>query len=316
MNGMRIESTCVFGSRARRSMDQISDLDVLVICSDAFRLRQIRGHWQNGGWSVASFTPNRFEKMVASGSLFVQHLKLEGIILEDKNSWLQRILDQAKPNGSYERDAKKSVNLALPIERFSAESFIEDNLVVADIAYVAVRNFGICHLANKGKSVFDYSEIVNHLSDDFALDPRDLTSLKNLRLAKAAYRSGEECNQVLGTVQELRNTLSTFFPHRPLSEISRYSPIRELGGGYLMLRDFEATIISHLGRHPLNCEVDALGLGKIWSWVQDPRAYSWNVRNLSCRSIRQFLFHFGNSTNVPGTLEFNEHADYTERSGL
>ena len=53
--------------------------------------------------------------MIQSGSLFIQHLKLEGIIIEDNGGWLFDTLDQAKPKKSYISDAAASVSLALPI---------------------------------------------------------------------------------------------------------------------------------------------------------------------------------------------------------
>ena len=291
MSGTRVESVCVFGSHARCSRDQYSDQDVLVVCDDRNRLKQLRDHWCYNGWSVSAYSSGRFLKMARSGSLFVQHLKLEGDVVEDREGWLRRLLDQALPKNTYRHDAAESVNLALPLERFFSDSQVCQNLVVADIAYVAVRNFGICHLADRGEFTFDYSDIIESLKKEFILNERDSKILKCLRPAKVAYRKGAEYSQVLGTVQEVRNLLSTFFPHRPLREINRSASVRQLGSGYSTLRDFEALTISRLNGSTLNWQLSSLGLEEIWKWVCDPRSYAWNVRNFDCQSIGHLKFN-------------------------
>ena len=160
MNDDGVESICVFGSAARSSTDGISDRDILVVSSNSLKRNLLIHEWKSKGWSVASYSPYRLMRMIDSGSLFIQHLKLEGIILKDNHRWLERSLQAAEKKKTYESDAKESVALALPIERFTADSLIQDNLIVSDMAYVALRNFGICFLAEKGKLVFDYHMIV------------------------------------------------------------------------------------------------------------------------------------------------------------
>ena len=76
-------SVCLFGSAARSSTDLLSDRDVLVT---ARRLKATRPYVRelgSKGYSVASFSHARFQRMVAAGSLFVHHLKMEGKIIHD-----------------------------------------------------------------------------------------------------------------------------------------------------------------------------------------------------------------------------------------
>ena len=163
MTNSRIESVCIFGSAARSSADQLSDRDVLIVSDDRYRRQHLVNYWRRAGWSVAIYSPGRMLKMIQAGSLFIQHIKLEGILLQDQNGWLEHLLQSAKKKQSYEADARASVSLALPIERFAADASIEQNLIVSDLAYVAIRNFGICYLANRGVMIFDYHRIVDHL---------------------------------------------------------------------------------------------------------------------------------------------------------
>ena len=288
MIARNIESVCVFGSTARNSTDCLSDRDVLIVCDDSSRRNQIRGSWRRNGWSVATYSPSRLLKMIAAKSLFIQHLKDEGIIVEDRGSWLQDKLSEAQKKHSYEMDANLSVLLALPIERFNSESLIGETLLAADLAYVATRNFGICYLANKEKSVFDYDEIVECLRIEFELSLAETRILKFLRPAKTAYREKIDCLPQSGTIDDLRRVLSKFFVHRPLSRIDTCMPTRWLGGGYSTLRDLEALIVTRLGRLPTNIELENNRLQTVWKWINNPRAYSWQIRNSEIEQFKLF----------------------------
>ena len=286
MSKSGIESVCVFGSSARSSTDGLSDRDVLIVADDKHRRYQMAALWRQRGWSVAVYSPSRLLRMIKSGSLFIQHLKLEGIIVEDKDGWLSDKLDKAKPKKSYMHDAEASISLALPIERFESEALINNNLITADLGYVAIRNFGVCHLADKKQLSFDYRQIVSRLGEDFRLDRREVELLKSLRAGKASYRGDTECARIDGSVGELRYVLSKFFVDRPLEQIDHDFPTRRLAGGYTMLRDFEASIVARLGRCPTKSELLARGLDQVWKWVRDPRTYSWSVRIISRKDMK------------------------------
>lgn len=280
MTRPRIESICIFGSCARGLADSLSDRDVLIVSNDHHRRTQLEREWRYLNWSVASYCPSRFQKLVEAGSLFVQHLKHEGLIYRDRAGWLSACLASALPKDSYSLDAANSVLLALPIERFEADARITDHLVTADLAYVAVRNFGVCHLADEGKLCFDYAAIISQLREGINLDARAVSLLASLRAGKVAYRRGKQTQAVQGSIGQLREVLTRLFVGRPLGEVDPTSPTRWLGGGYAMLRDFEASVLSRLGRVPTAKDVAKLGLNTIWSWVRDPRKYSWGIRNL------------------------------------
>ena len=286
MSESSIESVCVFGSSARSSTDELSDRDVLILADDNFRRDQLVTLWRQRGWSVAVYSPSRLLRIITSGSLFIQHLKLEGIIVEDKGGWLSDKLDKAKLKKSYTNDAMASVSLALPIERFDSDALIKNNLLTADLGYIAIRNFGICYLADKKKLSFDYGQIVSRLGKDFGLDRREIELLKSLRAGKVSYRESTECAWLDGSIGDLRYVLSKLFVDKPLVQIDNGSPTRRLAGGYAMLRDFEASVVARLGRCPTEPELLASGMEKIWNWVRDPRTYSWNIRSISLRDLK------------------------------
>ena len=280
MKERSVESVCIFGSFARSASDELSDRDVLVVCDDTGRRNSVVGYWQARGWAVSAYSPTRLLKTIEAGSLFIQHLKREGIILEDWNGWLSDQLNGAEAKESYEVDAMRSVLLAAPMERFEADELIERNLVAADLAYVAIRNFGICYLANRKRYIFDYNDIVSELGVEFDLDAREMQVLGTLRKGKVAYRNGFNHKDVQGTVGELREILSTFFADRPLCEIDVSAEIRDLGGGYAILRDFEAFVMARFGCSGFVAKRALEHLGCVWRWIMDPRAYCWNIRHV------------------------------------
>ncbi len=282
-----IESVCIFGSAARSSTDVMSDRDVLVVGDDDQRRRQLVRRWRAAGWSVASYSPTRLSKMSSAGSLFVQHLRLEGIIIADNNGWLAGTLRGADKKETYEVEALKSAELALPIERFPAETLIRDVPLVADLAYVALRNFGICYLADRGDIIFDYREIVRRLSHEYRLCRAEQRLAQSLRALKVAYREGRAWGSACDTVDDLRSLLSKIFEHHPLNEIFANSPVRELGSGYATLRDFEAAVVRMLGDVEIAGNREPCGLGRLWKMIRDPRTYAWDVRNLSRNEVEE-----------------------------
>ena len=290
MNNPYVESICEFGATARGTADGLSDRDVLIVASERCRSSELKTRWTKQGWSVAVYSPSRFEKMCDQGSLFVQHLKLEGRLLFDEGGWLESRLRHSQPKDSYKSDASASVALALPMERFPEDETISQRLIVADLGFVAFRNFGICHLSNTGRLSFDFGEIVARVAGDLSLTSREKELLLRLRLGKANYRSGQECSSLDASIGELRRLLSKVFEARPLGRISADAPVRRLTGGYAMLRDFEARILANLGHAPSEEDIRGTGLSQVWNWVRDPRTYSWNVKNFSTTDFHSVDF--------------------------
>ena len=279
MNESHVESVCIFGSAARNSTDQHSDRDVLVVAGDRQRRSELGAYWSRQGWSVASYTPHRFRRIVDARSLFVQHLKLEGRIVTDSSEWLSEILRRAKPKKSYANDAATSVALAKPIERFEFDFLISDRLISADLAYVALRNFGICYLADRNQLSFDYSQIVDRLTSEFDLTSIERDLLVALRIAKSCYRKDIGCADMGWSIGRLGSVLSKFFVSSPIGVIDPESPVRRLEGGYSNLRDFEASVVARIGRKPNEPEIRSMGLERIWRWITRPSDYTWRVRN-------------------------------------
>ena len=304
MNAGNIESTCAFGSMARESADALSDRDILIVSDNVERRRELIDIWEGKGWSVSAYSPSRLTRLIEAGSLFVQHLKHEGIVLKDENGWLSDNLDRAKPKKSYLDDANESVSLALPIERFESNLLVRDCLIVADLAYVALRNFGVCYLADKGLLSFDFQDIVTYLASDFELDEVETNVLRSMRTGKFCYRNQRTHPGLDLSVGRMRSILSKIFNHRPLVQVDNAIPVRTLAGGYTMMRDFEAMVVAKVGRSFSPEELSGNNLAEIWKWVRNPRNYSWNVRNASVDDFIVGKFELKETSDPTAVLDF------------
>ena len=91
-------SVCLFGSAARSSTDLLSDRDVLVTARSFKTVHPYIQELGSKGYSVAPFSHARLQRMVPAGSLFVQHLKMEGKIIQDTEHWLEDCLGNFSPS--------------------------------------------------------------------------------------------------------------------------------------------------------------------------------------------------------------------------
>lgn len=92
-----VEAVCLFGSAARGDVHPASDIDLLVLGSDAelspaaliarlpAQLREVR-------LSLLYYSRNEFRKMLATGSPFAEHLRREALVLHDRTGALTTLL--------------------------------------------------------------------------------------------------------------------------------------------------------------------------------------------------------------------------------
>jgi hypothetical protein len=86
----------LYGSHARGESTPDSDVDILQLVATAPR------SYSHGRINVTQYTAAHICTMAASGSLFVLHLRSEGVVLNDRLGVLQRCLDAYVPPGDYE----------------------------------------------------------------------------------------------------------------------------------------------------------------------------------------------------------------------
>lgn len=85
----------LYGSQARGSADESSDVDVLQVVS------RHAGAYKVGRVAVTAYTPAHLHQMASHGSLFMLHLRTEGVVLEDAHGVVARALEAYRAPVSY-----------------------------------------------------------------------------------------------------------------------------------------------------------------------------------------------------------------------
>ena len=98
------EAIAIFGSAARGDNDTFSDRDLLIVSDDRTSRREIRSKCESSGWSCTTYSWSRLQHAADQGSLFVQHLKQEAMIVADPSSHLAQLLAEFSTKGDYKRE--------------------------------------------------------------------------------------------------------------------------------------------------------------------------------------------------------------------
>lgn len=171
-------SIMLFGSFARGDEQASSDIDILLLSSKK------RKAYNSGRYSFSTYTPEKLIQMAIHGSLFILHLKNEGIILEDKDDYLSSILARYIYPTSYEpllcelRILGKLLDVK---EDFYATHYKELN----KIALYIFRTYIYADLASKGTPLFSLEKI----RQDHPQYPLTLSILRNNTQNLAEYLS-------------------------------------------------------------------------------------------------------------------------------
>lgn len=86
----------LYGSQARESAEADSDVDVLQVVSAA------SGSYRSGRVAVTAYTPDHLRQMATQGSLFILHLRVDGVFLHDPAGVLRAALDSYLPPSNYD----------------------------------------------------------------------------------------------------------------------------------------------------------------------------------------------------------------------
>jgi hypothetical protein len=183
-----IDAVALYGSQLRTDFDHISDRDLLAVGSDINGLCVAKKIFEGFGFSCGVYTWDRLDRMVCKGALFIQHLKQESCVVRDTNGRLQTLLSSYEPKADYEREIEATRNIVALTEYISSSSIATGWAL--DVLAVAVRNIGILKLANTGRYVFGYAELLDALASTGHISKEACWKLKHLRRWKQLYRNG------------------------------------------------------------------------------------------------------------------------------
>lgn len=273
---MTVISICVFGSVARGNSDCFSDKDVLLVSNSRFDAQETIKQWSSMGWSVSCYTPNRLLRMLKTGSLFLQHLKQDGVIVFDTDNWLHKLLVSFRPKESYLSDLVLSESLARAADRIPSN--LIQSYMLCDVLYTYLRNACILHLACKGRFEFDYSRLLGGMAEIYGFDNSTFCLLEKLRQIKNQYRDRNFDNsEAKETLAGAKIAISSIFGIQ-FSDLDAFSRVRQLSLPYATLRDAEARLLSSYPIELLDLGQVEPEIASIWFNILDPRRYSWEVR--------------------------------------
>jgi hypothetical protein len=143
----------LYGSRARGVARADSDVDVLQLVPNRPR------SYSAGQVNVAAYTPAHLMLLAKRGSLFVRHLRDEGIVLQDLDGLLADILAAYRQPKGYERLKNE---LAVVFAATSVADADDFSAGLLRLTVYAARSALYIHAAESGKLTFD----VERASDD------------------------------------------------------------------------------------------------------------------------------------------------------
>lgn len=132
----------LYGSQARGDARADSDVDVLQVVEHGARSYSV------GKLNVSAYTAEHLHELSSRGSLFVRHLRSDGIILSDPKQVLAHVLSGYREPTSYlalRRElAVVTSALGLPgVERYPRGSIRAASFAVRSLAYAACAEAGI-----------------------------------------------------------------------------------------------------------------------------------------------------------------------------
>lgn len=262
---------CLFGSVARGTTDAASDKDLLVVCDKLSTIPDdVREGWRKEGWTLAHYTWQGIRRRAARGDLLLQHLKQEGLILEDQSGALRQILNNFSPRADYFDEVKRASIILRPVDRRAGPPWQVQYL--CGLTYEFARHAVLHLLASRQVYVFDYSDGVAALAETTGLlDSDDIDLLHSLRKLRSKYVAREFCDLGLDSTLDHARCIATRLFGFEFLDISADADVRILKG-YSTIRDIEARILAH--HNPLLLDEGEV-LPDIWQLVQRPKAFNW-----------------------------------------
>ncbi len=289
----------VFGSQVRGDADTYSDRDILIVDNSPDVLRDRCEELTASGWSVATYTFSKFRYMAGSGSLFVQHLKDEGLIWRDYDGHGKSILDTYSPKKDYSCELAENRVIGGVLAGWPAEGV--GPLWAADVLYVCIRNYGILKLAQSSVYQFAFNGVLRTLHDHGHLSAEAVSAFEPLRELKATYRTSKGSENVAAAFDMVNRASALlqreyFVGPYPISSKQVLTNARAMGAStplYARVRNLEKLAVASELFIPSN----NVWLSEVRKWVSSPRQYAfaagtledWAIANLGRDASR--LWH-------------------------
>lgn len=269
-------SIAIFGSYARADTDMWSDRDLLIVAESAETLQSACAQFRNSRWSVSSYTTRKLRWLADSGSLFIEHLRREAVVIQDPGCQIAEILSAYRPKTTYRCEFANGQDLLSLLE--SVPKTFAGMRWAFDVLAVAYRTMAVPFLAERDQIAFSTDAIGKGLAYTSRASNQDLQLLQVLRRCKASYRyRRSQFALSWRDMQQVCDILSKVFRvEAPLRIVARNAAlaasIHEIESpsfGYYRLRALERGLIAI---HRRNAAADSV-VDTLMAKVKRPQAY-------------------------------------------
>jgi predicted nucleotidyltransferase len=154
-----VTAAVLFGSHARGDADEGSDIDICLFTKslplDALILvkEQANEFYADPRVAISAYTEPTAESMAREGSLFLWHLRLEGVVLVDKEGFLKRLLASLATYRGYRSELQLYRELLVGVQAsFEDRKVLE--AVDLHILQMIVRNVSVLFTYAAGQPAF------------------------------------------------------------------------------------------------------------------------------------------------------------------
>lgn len=251
-----MEAVVLFGSQVSGGSDIRSDQDLLVVCDINKKKSKIK-KYTDLGYSVSIYSDKQLFLMKEHGSLFLQHLKLESLILQDENNLFKKFISTCIITHPSDKELKSCVNSIINSLQCPISS--ELSWWHADYLYVLSRDYFIKYFAKTDRLIFNINKLSKAIKGEFNLSQSEVDTLLKLRKAKSLYRSNNKTPQSMTRIVNdwsatLSKMLKFTIPNRyDVDFYIYYRKINSFESPYELLRYVESLKIAAPSIH---CETE------------------------------------------------------------
>lgn len=149
----------VYGSQARGTALPGSDLDVLAVVDEG------AGAYSVGRVAVTAYTPAHLHGMAQASSLFILHLRTEGVVLEDASGVLERALSAYIPIEDFEAH-RRQIRAVAAVLHVGADLFATHGQSLGRLGIYLLRTALYLNAAEAGRPDFDVRSVAAVSGDD------------------------------------------------------------------------------------------------------------------------------------------------------
>ncbi|MGO2207468.1 MAG: hypothetical protein ACTH4R_13410, partial [Staphylococcus xylosus] len=177
-----------FGSKHNGCASRYSDRDLLLVSNDWEKINVLKGYYKKTGFSVTPFHIDKAKFLSKNGSLFFKHIIDESVVISDKNDIYQDLSATWTPKRNYSLEIESNVDL-LEILHFAPKSKFSINYLL-DLMVTSIRNILIRRLAETGKYIFSWENVVRVSFEHGYITYNDIMIISYSRRLKNRYRIG------------------------------------------------------------------------------------------------------------------------------